>query len=106
MPTETTETCAIAAVAAAAEQSAGAIVVLSTSGNTARLISKYRPTCPIITGKSFLIPIFIVQVIYHIIVTRSEQTARQMHLHRACYPFYYPEPRGVEAHQWQTDVSI
>jgi pyruvate kinase len=87
MPTETTETCAIAAVAAAAEQNAGAIVVLSTSGNTARLISKYRPTCPIIT------------------VTRSEQTARQMHLHRACYPFYYPEPRGVEAHQWQTDVD-
>jgi pyruvate kinase len=50
-PTETTETVAVAAVAAAAEQHASAIVVLSTSGNTARLVSKYRPNLPIITGK-------------------------------------------------------
>lgn len=50
-PTETVETVAIAAVAAAAEQSAGAIVVLSTSGRTARLISKYRPSVPILTSK-------------------------------------------------------
>ena len=52
-PTDTVETVAIAAVAAAAEQNASAIIVLSTSGNTARLISKYRPSVPIITGKSF-----------------------------------------------------
>ena len=39
-------------------------------------------------------------------VTRNEQTARQLHLHRACYPVWYPEPRGIESHQWQTDVSI
>ena len=38
-------------------------------------------------------------------VTRNEQTARQLHLHRACYPVWYPEPRGIESHQWQTDVS-
>ncbi|KAJ7092616.1 pyruvate kinase [Mycena epipterygia] len=86
-PTETAETVAIAAVAAASEQNASAILVLSTSGNTARLISKYRPKIPIIT------------------VTRSEQTARQIHLHRGCYPFWYPEPRGVQEHQWQTDVD-
>ena len=49
-PTETAETVAIAAVAAASEQNASAIIVLSTSGNTARLISKYRPSVPIITG--------------------------------------------------------
>jgi pyruvate kinase len=86
-PTETVETVAIAAVAAASEQNASAILVLSTSGNTARLISKYRPRVPIIT------------------VTRNEQTARQIHLHRGCYPFWYPEPRGVQTHQWQTDVD-
>jgi len=86
-PTETVETVAIAAVAAASEQNANAILVLSTSGNTARLISKYRPAVPIIT------------------VTRNQQTARQIHLHRGCYPFWYPEPRGVENHQWQTDVD-
>ena len=86
-PCDTAESISLAAVAAATEQKAGAIVVLSTSGNTARLVSKYRPQVPIIT------------------VTRNEQTARQMHLHRGVYPFWYPEPRGVEAHQWQTDVD-
>ncbi|KAI0788642.1 pyruvate kinase [Abortiporus biennis] len=86
-PTETVETVALAAVAAASEQKAGAIIVLSTSGNTARLLSKYRPNMPIIT------------------VTRNQQTARQIHLHRGCYPFWYPEPRGIESHQWQTDVD-
>ncbi|RDB28627.1 Pyruvate kinase [Hypsizygus marmoreus] len=86
-PTETVETVAIASVAAASEQSASCILVLSTSGNTARLISKYRPRVPILT------------------VTRNEQTARQIHLHRGCYPFWYPEPRGIQGHQWQTDVD-
>jgi len=86
-PTETAETVAISAVAAAMEQHAAAILVLSTSGNSARLISKYRPEAPIIT------------------VTRNEQTARQMHLHRACYPFWYPEPRGIPDGQWQRDVD-
>lgn len=50
-PTATAETLAIAAVAAATEQDASAIIVLSTSGETARLVSKYRPSVPIITGK-------------------------------------------------------
>ncbi|CAK5264558.1 unnamed protein product [Mycena citricolor] len=86
-PTQTVETVAIAAVAAASEQNASAILVLSTSGNTARLISKYRPKVPIIT------------------VSRNEQTTRQIHLHRGCYPFWYPEPRGVQDHQWQIDVD-
>ncbi|EGO05212.1 hypothetical protein SERLA73DRAFT_174221 [Serpula lacrymans var. lacrymans S7.3] len=86
-PTETVETVAIAAVAAASEQNASAILVLSTSGNTARLISKYRPRVPIIT------------------VTRNEQTSRQIHLHRGCYPFWYPEPRGIPESQWQRDVD-
>ncbi|KAK1229681.1 Pyruvate kinase [Marasmius sp. AFHP31] len=86
-PTETAETVAIAAVAAASEQNAGGILVLSTSGNTARLISKYRPNVPILT------------------VTRNQQTARQIHLHRGCYPFWYPEPRGISEHQWQKDVD-
>jgi pyruvate kinase len=49
-PTETAETVAIAAVAAAAEQDAKALLVLSTSGQTASLVSKYRPKIPIITG--------------------------------------------------------
>ena len=50
-PTETVETVAIAAVAASFEQGASAIIILSTSGNSARLVSKYRPCVPVITGK-------------------------------------------------------
>ncbi|KAF8511693.1 pyruvate kinase [Gautieria morchelliformis] len=86
-PTETAETVSMAAVAGAFEQNAGALLVLSTSGNTARLLSKYRPDVPIIC------------------VTRNEQTARQIHLHRGVYPFWYPEPRGIQGHEWQTDVD-
>lgn len=47
-PTPTVETCAIAAVSASFEQKAAAIIVLTTTGVSARLISKYRPNCPII----------------------------------------------------------
>lgn len=51
-PTETAETLAMSAVAASIEQDAGAIIVLSTSGISARFLSKFRPQCPIICGKS------------------------------------------------------
>lgn len=84
LPTETTETVASSAVSASFEQHAGCILVLSTSGNTARLISKYRPRCSIIT------------------VTRDEKTARQIHLYRGCYPFIYDKPRNEN---WQEDVE-
>ncbi|KAI1320939.1 Pyruvate kinase [Mortierella claussenii] len=83
-PTETTETVASSAVSASQEQSAGAIVVLSTSGDTARLVSKYRPESNII------------------IVTRKESTARAIHLSRGCYPFIYKEPKVAD---WQEDVD-
>ncbi|ORZ17575.1 pyruvate kinase [Lobosporangium transversale] len=83
-PTETTETVASSAVSAAQEQAAGAIIVLTTSGTTARLVSKYRPKCPII------------------VLTRYASTARQVHLHRGCYPYFYEIKRGAD---WQEDVD-
>ncbi|KAF9159618.1 Pyruvate kinase [Actinomortierella ambigua] len=83
-PTETTETVASSAVSAAHEQKAGAIIVLTTSGLTARMVSKYRPQCPIIT------------------ITRNAATARQVHLYRGCYPFHYQEPKSSD---WQQDVD-
>ncbi|CCX17424.1 Similar to Pyruvate kinase; acc. no. P22360 [Pyronema omphalodes CBS 100304] len=87
-PTDTAETCAIAAVSASLEQRAGAILVLSTSGSTARLISKYRPTCPII------------------MITRSAAAARYSHLSRGVYPFHYPEPKpDFDQVIWQEDVD-
>lgn len=87
-PTETNETCAIAAVNASLEQQASAIVVLSTSGKTARLISKYRPTCPIL------------------MVTRNAPAARRAHLYRGVYPFQYPEQKpDFSVVVWQEDVD-
>ncbi|KAF9308333.1 Pyruvate kinase, partial [Podila horticola] len=83
-PTETTETVASSAVSASQEQNAGAIVVLSTSGDTARLVSKYRPQSNIV------------------IVTRRASTARAIHLSRGCYPFVYTEPKVAD---WQEDVD-
>ncbi|KAI7858784.1 pyruvate kinase [Circinella umbellata] len=79
LPTETPETVACAAVSAAHEQSAGAIIVLTTSGNSARLVSKYRPHAPII------------------VVTRNPMTARQVHLYRGCIPFHYTKPSSAAA---------
>nr|CAG8551163.1 4014_t:CDS:10 [Entrophospora candida] len=55
--------------------------------NTARLISKYRPRCPILT------------------VTRNERTARQIHLYRGCYPFIYHSPTTIDGYNWQEDVE-
>ncbi len=87
VPTETSETVAMAAVSASLEQQAGAILLMSTSGNTARLVSKYRPSCPIL------------------VVTRDAQTARGVHLYRGCYPFFYPYPRPETNDKWQEDVD-
>lgn len=86
-PTETGETVAISAVSASFEQQAKAIIVLSTSGATARLCAKYRPECPIL------------------MVTRNAKAARYSHLYRGVYPFLYDEPRANDAAEWQDDVE-
>lgn len=86
-PTETGETIAISAVSASFEQQAKAILVLSTSGSTARLLSKYRPSCPIL------------------MITRNEKAARIAHLYRGVYPFIYTMPRPQSAGDWQLDVE-
>lgn len=83
-PTPTSETCAMAAVSASYEQDAKAIVVLSTSGLTSRLVSKYKPNVPIM------------------MVTRNDRAARYSHLYRGVYPFIYPKP---QVEHWQEDVE-
>ncbi|KAJ4533663.1 Pyruvate kinase, variant 2 [Exophiala dermatitidis] len=87
-PIDTVEAIACSAVSASMELNAGAIVVLTTSGHSARLLSKYRPVCPII------------------MVTRNATASRYAHLYRGVYPCHFPEPKpdfsGVD---WQKDVD-
>jgi len=80
------ETIASSAVNSALESNAKAIIVLTTSGRTSQLVSKYRPPCPILT------------------VTRNPHTARATHLSRGCYPYLYERNPNLEE-DWQGDVD-
>ncbi|CEI39664.1 Pyruvate kinase [Fusarium venenatum] len=87
-PVSTVESCAMAAVRASLDLGAGGIIVLSTSGESARMLSKYRPVCPIF------------------MVTRSPTTSRFAHLYRGVYPFLFPEQKPDFAQvNWQEDVD-
>lgn len=81
---------AVAAVEASFHSEASAIVVLTTSGKTAHLISKYRPNCPIIA------------------VTRNEVAARQLHLWSGVFPYLITTPKPdslVSGEGWLLDVE-
>jgi pyruvate kinase len=87
-PISITESVSMAAVRASLDLGAGAIVVLSTSGNSARLLAKYRPVCPII------------------MITRNAHTSRCGHLNRGVYPFFFPEEKpDFDKVNWQEDVD-
>ena len=87
-PVSITESCAMAAVRASLDLNAGGIVVLSTSGESARLLSKYRPVCPIF------------------MVTRNSSASRYGHLYRGVYPFVFPEAKpDFNKVNWQEDVD-
>ncbi|XP_066524098.1 pyruvate kinase M1/2b [Hoplias malabaricus] len=79
------EAVAIGAVEASFKCCASAIIVLSKSGRSAHLLSKYRPRAPILA------------------VTRNEQTARQSHLYRGIFPILYNKPANDV---WAEDVDL
>lgn len=74
------------------------------SGNTARLISKYRPLCPIImitrnaTASRVSPPLPLAP---------STNTPQQYsHLYRGVYPFFFPEAKpDFSKADWQEDVD-
>ncbi|KAM8763025.1 pyruvate kinase PKM isoform 3-T3 [Acanthopagrus schlegelii] len=83
--TDHAEAIAIGAVEASFKSLASGIIVLTGSGRSAHLISRYRPRAPILA------------------VTRNAQTARQAHLYRGIFPVLYTKP----AHDvWAEDVDM
>ncbi|XP_010789658.1 pyruvate kinase PKM-like [Notothenia coriiceps] len=79
------EAVAVGAVESAFKCCASALIVLTKTGRSAHLISRYRPRAPIIA------------------VTRNAQTARQAHLYRGIFPVLYTNP----SHDvWAEDVDL
>lgn len=84
LSSDPTEVTAIGAVESSFKCGAGAIIVLTTNGRSAHLLSRYRPRCPIIA------------------VTRNPQVARQSQLLRGVFPvLFHPLPAPV----WADDVD-
>ncbi|XP_037074854.1 pyruvate kinase-like [Pollicipes pollicipes] len=75
---------ALAAVGASLKMHAAAIVVLTTTGKSAHMLSKFRPQCPIFA------------------VTRFPQVARQCHLYRGIFPLVHTAERVAD---WLQDVE-
>lgn len=83
-PCEPSTAIAIAAVSAAMKLPAGAIIALTTTGQTAQQLSRYRPRCPIIA------------------ISRNAQTTRQGHLWRGLLPLLYTQ---AKLEDWSQDVD-
>ena len=61
-------------------------MVITLTGKTAQVVSKYRPRCPVIS------------------ITNNERVARQIHLYRGCFPFVF-EGEFSSDNKWSQDVE-
>ncbi|KAL7667931.1 hypothetical protein ACOME3_008655 [Neoechinorhynchus agilis] len=71
------DAAAVAAVEASFRLNASIIIVLTSTGQSARNIAKYQPKAMILA------------------VTRDEKTARALNLHRGCHPILYEDGRST-----------
>merc|ERR1711933_485150 len=77
-PLGTAATVAAAAVQAAFDQHASAMIVLTNSGSTGRLLSKFRPACPIIA----------------VVGNKSIYSARQLRITAGVFSVTYDDSKG------------
>uniref|UniRef100_A0A7E4ZZA0 Pyruvate kinase n=1 Tax=Panagrellus redivivus TaxID=6233 RepID=A0A7E4ZZA0_PANRE len=84
-PTDTAHTIAIAATSAAISCQASAILLVTTTGRSAELCSRYKSPVPIIA------------------VSRQAVTARRLHLFRGVFPLHYS--KDSRDPDWPTDVD-
>jgi len=80
------ETVCCSAVLASYEQRAKALVVLSNSGTTARLVAKYRPGCPVVA----------------VVGSSNFRTARQLRITRGVDSAVYDDKSGKQS----TEVRV
>uniref|UniRef100_A0A8R1TWD2 Pyruvate kinase n=1 Tax=Onchocerca volvulus TaxID=6282 RepID=A0A8R1TWD2_ONCVO len=83
-PTDIAHTVAIAATSAAASCHASAMILVTTTGRSASLVSRYRPMMPIFA------------------ICRDGHVARQLHLWRGIFPLHYGASRESD---WSSDVD-
>jgi len=77
---------------------------------TARLVSKYRPVCPIImvtrNARASRVSLFPISPTSKIPNTTNTSTQQYSHLYRGVWPFLFPEPKpDFKTESWQEDVD-
>ncbi|XP_039290496.1 pyruvate kinase isoform X2 [Nilaparvata lugens] len=84
-PIDPAQAIALSVVETASRIAAAAVVVITTSGASARLISRYLPRMPVIA------------------VTSHSRVARQLAIWKTVLPYHYVAP---EVKDWQTNIDL